>query len=339
MNAFRQPWTCSISRWGVVAVVVLGLNLVVAQTSSSTLYATGNKGNELLTVNLSSQAVNVIGATGYPFSLGLAFSPAGTAYTITNMGSMPLAQLATLDLNTGAASLVGQPLGENLMIMGVIVSPQGVLYGGAIPPTSIFRIDTTTGLPTFVGSSATNGELMSFAYDPEGTLYSASPANLYAVDLTTGNTTFLTPLSIGGVMGIAIDDNGVMYATNFVPCPPCSSVYRIDPNTGAATLLFNTGIPFIHNIAFNPGTAADQLVALEVRVNKLRLLAGISTSLNAKLSAALTAVSGGDSQTACNILGAFQNEVNALSGSMITTSGVKQLTFARTRLQTALACP
>jgi hypothetical protein len=180
---------------------------------------------------------------------------------------------------------------------------------------------------------------MSFAYDPEGTLYSTSPTNLYTVDLTTGNTTFLTPLSIGGVMGIAVDDNGVMYATNFVPCPPCSSVYRIDPTTGAATLLFNTGIPFIHNIAFNPGTAADQLVALEARVNKLQLRAGIGTSLDAKLSAALTAVNSGDSQRACNILGAFQNEVNALSGAMIATSGVKQLTFADTRLQTALGCP
>jgi hypothetical protein len=338
MNTLRRPWTCSISRWGVVAVVLLGLSVAVAQTSSSTLYATGNKGNELLTINLSSQAVNVIGATGYPFSLGLAFSPAATPYTITNMGSMPLAQLATLDLNTGAASLVGQPLGANLMIMGVIVSPQGVLYGGAIPPTSIFSIDTTTGLPTFVGSSATSGELMSFAYDPEGTLYSASPANLYTVDLTTGNTTFRTPLSVGGVMGIAIDDNGIMYATNFAPCPPCSAVYRIDPNTGAATLLFNTGIPFIHNIAFNPGTAGDQLVALEGRVNQLRLLAGISNSLDAKLSAALTAVNSGDPQTACNILDAFQNEVNALPGALISTSGVKQLTFARTRLQTALRC-
>jgi hypothetical protein len=140
-------------------------------------------------------------------------------------------------------------------------------------------------------------------------------------------------------MGIAIDDNGIMYATNFVPCPPCSAVYRIDPNTGAATLLFNTGIPFIHNITFNPGTAADQLVALEGRVNQLRLLAGIGNSLDAKLTAALTAVNSGDFQTACNILGAFQNEVDALSGAMIATSGVKQLTFSRTRLQTAPGCP
>jgi len=335
MNPFRPFWS---AKWALGTIVLLCLKLAVAQTDSTTLYATGNKGTELLSLNIPSQAVNVIGPTGYPFSLGLAFSPAGTVYTITNMGSMTLAQLATLDLNTGAATLVGQPLGQNLMIMGVIVSPQGTLYGAAIAPTSIYNIDTITGLPTFVGSSATSGELMSFAYDPEGTLYSASPTDLYTVDLSTGSATHLTPLSIRGVMGIAIDDSGVLYATNFVPCPPCSSVYKVDPVTGTATWLFNTGIPFVHNIAFSPGAPAEQLVALEARISKIQLRGGISTSLYAKLSAELNAVNNQDSSTACNIAAAFQNEVDALSGTLISNAGSQQLTFANTRLRTALGC-
>src|SRR6266568_8128553 len=209
MKTFNQFWN---ARLAFGATVLLCVQLAGAQTNTSTLYATGNKGNELLTIDLSSGAANVIGATGYPFSLGLAFSPAGTAYTITNMGSMTLAQLATLDLNTGAASLVGQPLGQSLMMMGVIVSPQGALYGGAMPsgmpPTSIYSIDTTTGLPTFVGFSGTSGELMSFAYDAQRTLDSASPTKLYTVDLTMGNTTLVTPLAIGPVMGLAVDADG-----------------------------------------------------------------------------------------------------------------------------------
>src|SRR5713101_4493892 len=117
MDPFKQFWS---ARLALGIIVLLCLKLTVAQTNPSTLYATGNKGNELLTIDLPSGTVNVIGAPGYPFSLGLAFSPAGTAYTITNMGSMTLAHLATLDLNTGAASLVGQPLGQSLMMMGVI---------------------------------------------------------------------------------------------------------------------------------------------------------------------------------------------------------------------------
>jgi DNA-binding beta-propeller fold protein YncE len=339
MNPSKQFWS---AKWAIGTLVLLCLKLAVAQTNSTTLYATGNKGNELLTIDLRSGTVNVIGATGYPFSLGLAFSPAGTAYTITNMGSMTLAQLATLDVNTGAATLIGQPLGQSLMVMGVIVSPQGVLYGGAmpsgIPPTSIYSIDTTTGLSTFVGSSGTSGELMSFAYDPQGTLYTASPTSLYTVDLTTGNATLVTPLTIGAVMGLAVDSDGIMYATNFVPCPPCSSVYRIDPITGTATWLFNTGIPFVHNIAFNPGAPTDQLIALESRISKLTLPRGIATGLDAKLSAELNALNNEDSSTACNISGSFQNEVDALSGKLISEAGLQQLNFANTRLRTALGC-
>ena len=44
------------------------------------------------------------------------------------MGNASLAQLATLDLSTGAATLVGSPLGQNLMIMGMTCSPDGTLY-------------------------------------------------------------------------------------------------------------------------------------------------------------------------------------------------------------------
>ncbi len=334
---------------GIVLVILAGIS-VFGQASSSTLYATAYAGTKLVTIDLSSHAINVIGPTGYPFSFALAFHPAGTAYTVTNLFSPSLAQLANFNLSTGAATLVGQPLdqnspGLNLQIMGMTVSPEGMLYGAAIPATAIYAIDETTGLPSLVGSSPTNGELMSFAYDPEGTLYSASccanPNGLYTVDLATGKATFVTPLAISSasVMGIAIDADGVMYAADFVGCPPCSSVYRVDPATGAATVLFNTGIPRVHNIGFSPGSPADQIGALEARVSKLGLLGGIATSLDAKLSAALSAVNSGDNATACDILSAFQNQANALRDKMISETGWKQLNFANTRLRTALACP
>ncbi len=340
-------------RFAITGIVLLLFVHMAAfgQASSSTLYATGYAGTKLVTIDLSSHAVNVIGPTGYPFSFALAFHPARTAYTITNLFSPSLAQLANFNLSTGAATLVGQPLdqnspGLNLQIMGMIVSPQGVLYGAAAypTPTTIYSIDGISGLPSIVGTSATNGELMSFAYDPEGTLYSASccanPNDLYTVDLTTGKATFVTPLAISSlsVMGIAIDADGTMYATDFVGCPPCSLVYRVDPATGTATMLFNTGIPRVHNIAFSPGSPADQIAALEARVSKLGLLGGIATSLDAELSAALNAVNRGESSTACDILSAFQNHVDALAGRIISGAGVRQLTFANTRLRTALGC-
>ncbi len=325
--------------WGLLLVWFVTLSLgATAQVGPAPLYGTANKGTELVAIDLAAKSVSVIGPTQHAFSFALAFSPDGTAYTISNLFDAASAQLATIDLTSGAATLVGAPLGENLMIMGLTVSPEGVLYGAAVPNTTIESISTITGLPTAVGASATTGQLMSFAYDPQGQLYSASPTMLYTVDLASGQATLVTPLQFGGVMGLAIGDDGTIYATNFAGCPPCSTVYTVDPTTGAMTVVFNTGVPFIHNIAFYPGTPEQQLERLEARVNGLNLLGGISTSLNAKLAAALDAVANGDNATACDTIGAFRNQVNALSGKMISIAGFQQLMFASTRLNTALGC-
>ena len=52
-------------------------------------------------------------------------------------------------------------------------------------------------------------------------------------------------------MGIATDEDGNFYAADFVPAPTHSTIYRLDVETGSLTPLFNTGIAFVHNIAFN----------------------------------------------------------------------------------------
>jgi hypothetical protein len=74
----------------------------------------------LVTADLEAMRVRVIGSTGFPFSAALALCPSegedrergedrkrGVAYTITN--TFGTAQLAKLDLGTGAARLVGSP--------------------------------------------------------------------------------------------------------------------------------------------------------------------------------------------------------------------------------------
>jgi DNA-binding beta-propeller fold protein YncE len=181
------------------------------------------------------------------------------------------AQLATIDVNNGAATLRGQSLSswlgypQNLVIMGMVFTPDGRLLGGAMPPpspTSIYMLDPSIGQPTFLGWSATAGELMSFAYDPtQGVLYAASPSTLYTIDPTKGASTYVSTFSgnRGPIMGLAIDDNGAMYAADFTSS---SKIYSVDRTTGVATQLFDTGTSHIHNIAFNPRfsvSAADHI--------------------------------------------------------------------------------
>lgn len=359
--------TSTWAKWVLSAFVVSGLLVVVSfgayaqqrnsanPANSSLLYATASDalGNRILiTIDLSSHTVTEIGTIGYPQAFAFAFSPAATAYTITNFPKTS-AQLATVDLNSGAATLVGEPLGSDpfnmalqgpmLQVMGMIFSPEGALYAGAMSPmnTAIYAIDTATGQPAFVGSSSTAGELMSFAYSPQGVLYGATQTDLYTVDLSTGISTHVSPLSIASkqVMGLAIDNSGTMYAADFVACTKgCSNIYQVDPLTGIATTLFNTGYSQVHNIAFNPGSPSDQLFTLLARIPLQGLPNGIANSLSAKASAALNAANSGDAPTACNILGAFTNEVSALTDKHIPELAAQEFAFRTTRLRTTLGC-
>src|SRR5215469_6038685 len=321
-------------------------SLAGAQASSSRLYATGNFGTELLDIDLTSHSVTVIGSTGQVQGFSLAFDPAGNAYTLVNL-FLPSAQLATIDLNSGTASLRGQLLSswlgypQNLAIMGMVFTPEGTLLGGAMPPpspTSIYKLDPTSGQPTLAGWRATAGELMSFAYDPtQGVLYAASPSALYTADPATGTATYVSTFSgnLGPIMGLAIDDNGAMYAADFTSS---SKIYSVDRATGVATQLFDTGTSHVHNIAFNPGSPSVQLITLLARINALGLPGGIANSLSAKISSAFAAVNRSDNNTACNVIGAFSNEVDALAGNQVSQGASQEFVFRITRLRTALGC-
>jgi hypothetical protein len=48
-------------------------------------------------------------------------------------------------------------------------------------------------------------------------------------------------------MGLAIDNAGNFYVADFAPV---SSIYALDVSTGVATPILNTGLPFVHNLAF-----------------------------------------------------------------------------------------
>jgi len=85
----------------------------------------------------------------------------------------------------------------------------------------------------------------------------------------------------------------------------------------------------IYNRALSPYEImkpADAITALTGLINGLGLPRGLTNSLTAKLGAAAAALKRGDSQTAINILGAFQNEVAAQAGKGLTSDQAAQLT-------------
>jgi len=232
--------------------------------ANATLYAMGEAGAELLRLDVEKGTVEVVGPTGVaPQSLALAIAPGWReAYTIAHTQNPAQAHLAKVDLATGAESLVGNgPLGQNLYVMGMTSSRNGVLYAaGDFTPTSptfnsLYTIDKSTGLATRIGSfgvgSVMSAFIMSLSFDSSGQLFGASQQSIYRIDRTTGAATKVVDIAgAKRVMGLAFDQKGQLYASDYIPLPTGSTLYTVDLATGQFTPLIHTGIALVHNIAF-----------------------------------------------------------------------------------------
>lgn len=91
---------------------------------------------------------------------------------------------------------------------------------------------------------------MDLSFDPSGNLYSTVANNLYRLNLSTGASTLVATITgvtsggkDGGVMGIMHDTDGTLYATEYIAASP---LYEINPTTGVATVIGNTGFDFPH---------------------------------------------------------------------------------------------
>ena len=264
--------------FGLALLVILGSALPASarehREQDSTLFAMGQKGAVLLAIDVENRTTTAIGQTGSPVqSLALAITPDGTAaYTIAKAQSASEAQLAKIDLATGATTPVGQPLRnsfhyplpDGLYVMGMTFSPDGVLYAAGDFTTtsdtfnSLYTIDLTTGLATRVGpfgvGTSKSAFIMSFSFDPEGDMYGASMMSLYKIDRETGAATMVVDFAgavttPSKVMGIAFDRDGNLYVADYLPTD--SRIYAVDVETGQLTTLLTAG-PFVHNISFKP---------------------------------------------------------------------------------------
>ena len=260
-----------------VLVLLLSLSLTSARSAESPhlLYATAEAGTKLIAISLEAGKIRVIGGIGssFTFSLSLAFcSPGKRPFTLTGTFNPTKAQLGKLNLGTGAATLVGSPLPspQTLDIMGMSCSRDGTLYAIGQFDTSnpdfnsLYAIDRVSGQATLIGStgvldpsdaSGASGFLMALAFAPDGTLYGVNSAStLFRIDASTGKATKVVDLvnsasatRLVGVMGLAIDTEGNFYVADFVAD---SHIYSVDVGTGQARAILNTGMGFVHNIAF-----------------------------------------------------------------------------------------
>jgi len=158
------------------------------------------------------------------------------------------------------------------LVFGARMSGAEVLWGssskGSNNPSSVFTIDTTTGLATLVGGSGLGDGISAIRFDPlTGTLYgmlgsACTGARLITIDTATGAGTLVgvlvgagfdggstTPCG-GGSDALAFASDGTLYAEGF-SAVTFTKLLKVDKSTG--TVLESHSTPdHLAGLAFDP---------------------------------------------------------------------------------------
>ena len=275
-----------------IAIGLLGcVGVRGAQAASITLYG-GNGGHNdgtsqndgsVVVIDQTNAAVSLVGHPGSTARLtGLAFDDLGRLWGST-LPSFPFpppppansSTLIGIDPLTGAllSSIAITSATGPLSIADLAAQPgTGTLFGVTGPngpgPARLFTINTTTGVSTFIGTvgGETFASFASIGFAPNGTLYASvagfanGPANPRLVTINPLTGAFLTSVSTPdffGAFGIRPTDGVIFGGTGDE-----HELFTINPLTGAETLVGDTGLNFVGDLAFRPVPEPTTLVLL-----------------------------------------------------------------------------
>jgi hypothetical protein len=118
-----------------------------------------------------------------------------------------------------------------------------------------FAIDATTGASTALADNALAGA-NSMTLAPSGIYYTTNANQLLAVDPTTGTTAPAATIDFGGagvaITGLAAAASGTLFAINRAIGGAGEQLWRLDPLTGAGSLVGATGLNGIQGLSFAP---------------------------------------------------------------------------------------
>ncbi len=213
---------------------------------------------------------------------GLAFDDAGTLWAIsltgTPSGTVRTGTLHKLDPATGALlETIGPvrdgPGGAPISIESLTIQPgTGVFYGSrgisdlAGHGGDVYRIDPFTGVATLFADNNNGYQLATVAFSPSGTLYQSSatyPTNpggnprLQVLDPATGAVLTSVPTA-RFYKALAIRADGAMFGAASVDnmASEVDDFFAVDPATGTATFLGQTGDNPVGCLAFGPAGAS-----------------------------------------------------------------------------------
>jgi hypothetical protein len=112
---------------------------------------------------------------------------------------------------------------------------------------NLATVDVTTGAVSAIGNM---GVVMTdIAFDPSGNLYGMSFTGLYSINATNASVSFIGSHGISGGNALVFGSNGTLYGAGNTT----TSLFTINPLTGASTSLGNMGFASGGDLAFNGG--------------------------------------------------------------------------------------
>ncbi|HEV7669441.1 MAG TPA: IPTL-CTERM sorting domain-containing protein [Thermoanaerobaculia bacterium] len=229
-----------------------GLTLAGA-ARGGTLYAVDSTTDSLYTLNKTTGASTLIGATGQELDeAGMTFDSSTGRLIVSNLFVQGSIDASGIGFTAPGSATLTAPSDyvRSLSIPSLAYhGPSDTLYGLSNNAYQWQIIDRATGAssngPVPAADPPAVVFLLAVAFSRDGaTLYGVSQFGFHLVDRTTAHITTigthgldLSPFFAG--FGLAVDpDDGTLYLSNSVN----GNLYRVNPATGAATLIGATGI-------------------------------------------------------------------------------------------------
>ncbi|MBT8135524.1 MAG: PEP-CTERM sorting domain-containing protein [Gammaproteobacteria bacterium] len=218
-----------------ILVAVAGL-LPAASLAVPFAYAIQESTQNLVTINLATGAIAVIGATGGDDIDGLALDSSGVLYGSDNDTD----SLVIINRNTGAISST-IALSQGISDSGLAFDSLDQLYLADDANSELFTVDTSDGTMGLIGSNS--GDISAIAFNLSDVLYGVDPVSdsLVTYNLGDGSIT-----AVGAGLGVDIvDEQGLTFdligGLLYMIDEASESLYSIDPLTGLASFIANLG--------------------------------------------------------------------------------------------------
>ncbi len=224
--------------------------------------------------------------TGLGHVAGIAWSPTGSLYALTNSTAAQYPNsLMRVDPSTGASQLIGST-GLTAIVEGDLARDPttGQLYGCynlTSGKRQLFTMSAETGAATPIPGSL-SGDPSALAFDLNGTLYGidTSLGELLTIDKASGAVLGYTSLNValGSTAGMAVDPfTGVFYVADG-ESGGTDTLYTLNPATGVLTAVGPLGVADgVAGLASVPEPGAAVLLALAAALVVTRRCGGRRT--------------------------------------------------------------